>query len=344
MRILNAVFALLLAAAALAADRPKNVILMIGDGMGPAHFTALRNARGDAARVMTMPVLGMQTTNCADRTVTDSAAAATALATGVKTNYEMLSIAPSGVVLPTVLERAGMAGKATGVVTTSYFFDATPAAFTAHATHRRKYGEIVPQMLRSGANVILGGGLSWFGKNDLTALDTAVEGTGYTLLSTPADLDAAKGSKLLLVYETGEQDRDNPSFPLPRLAKFAIDHLRDDPDGFFLMIEHEGTDSGSHQNNSTGLVESLKSFDEAVGVALDFAAANKETLVVVTGDHETGGMRIGETPARRPRIAWSDVEHTATAVPVFAYGPGSAAFAGWQDNTDIGKKLMAAVQ
>lgn len=332
---------LLAATSAFAADRPKNVILLIGDGMGPAHFTAARYARGENSRISKMPVVGFATTQCADRTVTDSAAAATALATGTKTNYETLSVSPAGIPVVTVLERAEAGGKATGLVTTAYFYDATPAAFAAHASHRRKYGEIIPQMLRSGAEVIAGGGIDNFGIGEVPTFDATFANSGYTVIQTRAEMDKATGDKQIVVFKSQERDRDHPDFPLPVLAKWAIDRLQKDPDGFFLMIEHEGTDSGSHQNNWTDVTASLRSFDEAVGVALDFAAARNDTLVIVTGDHETGGMRISETPARRWRMEWSSSEHTATAVPVFAFGPGSAAFAGSYDNTDIGRRLIA---
>ena len=329
-----------------AADKPKNVILMIGDGMGPAHFTIARYARGvDNSRISTMPVVGLVTTFCADRAVTDSAAAATALATGNKTNYEMLSVSPDGAPLPTVLERAHAAGKATGTVTTTNFYDATPSAFTAHAIHRHRENEIVPQILRSGINLVAGGGLEGLGKGIVPDFDTTFNGTGFTVLRTRAEMDAAKGDKLFVLYKTQERDRDNPEFPLPVLAKWAIDHLKSDPDGFFLMVEQEGTDSASHQNYGPDVSTSARSFDEAVGVALDFASTRTDTLVVVTGDHETGGMRISESPTtHKYRMEWSTTEHTATAVPIFAFGPGASVFAGFQDNTDVGKKLIAFQQ
>lgn len=336
-------FLILIATTAFAADKPKNVILLIGDGMGPAHFTAARYARGaDKSQIGRMPVVGFATTHCADRTVTDSAAAATALATGTKTNHEMVSMSPAGIPLVTVLERAEAGGKATGLVTTAQFCDATPAAFASHSTYRRKYGEIVPQMLRSGAEVIAGSGLESFGKGEMPALDAAIAGTGYTVIRTRAELDAATGAKQIVLFPSQDRDRDHPDFPLPLLAKWAIDRLKNDPEGFFLMIEHEGTDSASHSNNASEVTAGLRSFDEAVGIALDFAAARSDTLVVVTGDHETGGLRLTESPTtRRWRMEWSTSEHTATAVPVFAFGPGSAGFAGSYDNTDVGRRLLA---
>jgi alkaline phosphatase len=337
---------MILAAMLLAATAatPKNVILLVADGTGSGHFTVAKNLRGESFRIGTMPVVGLHTTQCADRAVTDSAAAATAFATGFKTNYEMVSVDPKTLApLPTVLEQAEKRGKATGLVTTANFWDATPAAFAAHDKHRRSKG-IDLQMLRSGADVIAGTGEEDFSRELSPEASKVAAENGYTVVNTRAQLDAAKGAKLLAYFPYQERNMDVPEAPLPVLAQWAIDHLDDDPDGFFLLIEHEGTDSSSHQNNQADVRKALTSFDEAVGVALDFAKQRGDTLVVVTGDHETGGLRVSETKTTsRWRIEWSTGDHTASAVPIFAYGPGAAAFAGFQDNTDVGKKLLAAV-
>lgn len=336
--------ALLLAATA--AAQPKNVILLIADGMGVGQLTLAKNVRGDQFRIGTMPVTGLYTTHCADRAVTDSAAGATALATGSKTNYEMLSLDPTTLApLPTVLERAEKLGKATGLVTTTYFWDATPAAFAAHAKDRHDPGVEV-QMLQSGADVIAGTGFERFGTEERpTPIDKLAAAHGYTLITDPKQLEAAKGSKLLAVFPSQVRDVDTPGAELPVLTRWALDRLDDDGDGFFLMVEHEGSDASSHQNQTPDLRKAVASFDEAVGVALDFAAKRTDTLVVVASDHETGGMRISETKMlSRFRVEWSSTDHTGEAVAVFAYGPGSAVFAGFQDNTDVGRKLMDAVR
>ena len=321
---------------------PKNVILLIADGTGAAHYTVAKQVRGEQFRIGSMPVVGLMTTHCADRAVTDSAAAATALASGSKTNHEMLGQDPAGNPLTTVLDDAETRGKATGLVTTAAFWDATPAAFAAHAKHRHDAG-VAEQMLRKNIEVIAGTGLQSFGKGKLPPFDAFIEDSGYTVITTPAQLESAQGSRFLAVFRGQPRDVDVPDAPLPVLARWAIDRLDDDPDGFFLMIEHEGTDSTSHANFTPEVRRTLASFDEAVGVALDFAAKRGDTLVVVTGDHETGGLRIGELKSGTFRLEWSSPDHTGTAVPLFAYGPGSAAFAGVQDNTDVGKKLKAAV-
>lgn len=341
--IFTAALLLATAPAATTPATPKNIILLVSDGSGPAQFTTAAQIRGDQFRIGRMPVIGLHTTPCADRAVTDSAAAATTFATGFKTNYEWLSADPkTAEPLETVVERAEKTGKATGLVTTSYFWDATPAAFAAHAKYRREPG-VREQMMQHGIELIAGTGLATFGKDGVPSFEEFAKTYGYTAISTREQFDAAKGDRLVISFPSQDLDADPKEARLAELAQFAIDHLKDDPDGFFLLVEHEGTDSASHQNNQPALRAALTSFDEAVGVALDFASKRNDTLVLVTGDHETGGMRISETASRRFRVEYSTTDHTGTVVPIFAYGPGSAQFGVFQDNTDIGKKLMSFV-
>lgn len=343
MTMIHLFAAMLLAATAPAA--PKNIILLIADGSGLGHFTLARNIRGEAYRIGTMPVVGVLSTECANRAVTDSAAAATTFATGHKTNYEMVSVDPKTLApLETVLEVAHKRGKKTGLVTTAAFFDATPAAFAAHAKHRYEKG-VDEQMLRSGADLIAGTQLEDYTNELSPELAKVAAEQGWTVVNTRAQLDAAPhGKRLLAVFRWQERNLDQPEAPLPVLAKWAIDHLDDDPDGFFLMIEQEGTDSSSHQNHTSDLRKALTSFDEAVGVALDFAKKRGDTLVIATSDHETGGLRVTETKQlAKLRVEWSTTDHTGTMIPIFAYGPGSIYFGGIQDNTDVGKKLKEAV-
>lgn len=336
---------LLVSATAFAAPpaAPKNVILFISDGGGLAHYTSLRNAKPDA-NISRLPVVGLATTRCLNRAVTDSAAAASALATGSKVNYEAVSQDAEGKPLKTALEAAEAAGRVTGLVTTSYFYDATPCAFASHASHRDQYESIVEQMLQSGAELILGAGRVPVGEKELVNAASLAQKNGYTLVKTRAELDAAaNASRVLSIFPQQTRDLDFPEAPLPVLTRFALERLKANRAGFFLMVEHEGTDSSSHQNNGPDMNAAIQSFDAAIGVALDFAAAAGDTLVIVTSDHETGGLRVSETKTARFRLEWSTTDHTGSAVPVFAFGPGSAELSGFYDNTDIGKKLIGWV-
>jgi alkaline phosphatase len=340
------VLATFLTSSAFAATAPRNVILIIGDGMGTAHVTAAKNTRAEKFNIGRMPVVGLQSTRCADRTVTDSAAAATALATGVKTNYEMVSVDPAtGAPLATVLEVAEKGGRTTGIVTTTNFWDATPAAFAAHAKHRSEGVDIAKQMLRSGAEIIIGSGQKALQRPEAAGMMDFAKAQGYTVAMTRAELDAAGPGPLLAVFPEQTRDAENPDAPLAMLAKWSIERLNRNKSGFFLMIEHEGTDSSSHQNNGPDLTVSLTALDITVGEVLDFAAKSGDTLVIVTGDHETGSLRVSESPRTgRIRLEWATTDHTGSAIPVFAFGPGSEQFGGFYDNTDIGKRLLAFVK
>jgi alkaline phosphatase len=329
---------------ALATPAPKNVIVLLADGAGPAHFSVMRHDRGADFQVGRMPVIGLMSTSAANRAVTDSAAGATALALGVKTNYEMVGVTPDGTRRPSVLQQARAMGKKAGLVTTAAFWDATPAAFAAHAAHRNEYASIMKQMLESGVEVIASGGLQYLGVDGFTSGSDLASKYGYTYISSVRALESTRGERLLALFPSEERDLDHPEAPLPVLTRWAIEQLARGPEGFFLVVEHEGVDSASHQNHSVDVRNSLISFDEAVGVALEFASSNGDTLVIVTSDHETGGLRLTETrQLARLRLEWSTTDHTATLVPLFAFGPGAEAFGTYAENDEMGVKLREIV-
>lgn len=318
---------------------PKRVIFLIGDGMGPVHVEAMKIV-AQPFHLDRFPVKGAVTTHSANDRVTDSGAAATALATGVKTNNRMVSVDPRGRKLPTVLEKAAAQGRATGVLTTANFFDATPAAFAAHAASRTEGGAISREMMEGPLTLIIGGGAQAFGKNSAPTLEQAAAATKRQI---PTSFDASRihpGQRLLKLFNRQEEDTDFPEERLATLAKFALDVLSSDPEGFFLVIEHEGIDTASHNRSNAPMIESLRSFNETIGVALEFARKNPDTLVIVTSDHETGGLRIsGKTPETL-QIRWTAASHTATAVPLFAFGPGATRIGRSRDNTSVARALF----
>ncbi|PYQ27974.1 MAG: hypothetical protein DMF56_17675 [Acidobacteria bacterium] len=324
--------------------RPKNVILVVGDGMGPAHVTAARWLLGDKLQLLRMPQAAFMSTYCADEAVTDSGAAASAFATGEKANYHAISVAPDGTPRTTVVEVAHANGKATGLVTTTDFWDATPAAFAAHAKERyEEAASIAKQMVASGTDVIIGGGIDERGTAPLPTPDE-LKAANRVMAKGLAELQATTAPRVLGVMQRQDDDLEDPAAPLAVLAKWTIDKLSKDPDGFFLLIEEEGIDSSSHSNRTDNLRKALAQYDAALGVALDFASAHGDTLVIAVGDHETGGLRIFQTRDKhRWRIEWSSVEHTGTSIPLFAFGPGAETFHGYIDNTDVGKALLSFV-
>lgn len=324
-------------------DAPRGIILIIGDGMGAAHFTLARLLRGDDFEIGRLPEAGHVATASANERATDSAAAATAYATGVKTNNHSLGLDAAGRPHETVVELARTRGLATGLVTTAPLADATPAAFVVHARDRHHTPEVTRQFVSAGVDLLVSGGLEKPGTGDLPSLDELAALGGYQPIRSAAGLRSADAGPVLAVLPSGPLDGDSPEISLPALARWAIDRLAGNPEGFFLLLEHEGTDTASHKNDRPALEASLRSLDRTVGVAMDFARARGDVLVLVTGDHETGGLQIAGT-WEEPADSWGSFDHTGAWVPVFAYGPGAAMFGGLLENTEIGEALLALVR
>lgn len=378
-------------------DAPKNVILFIGDGMGEASRNAIRLAtvgKSGLLEMDNMPVTGLVSTSSGDNLVTDSAAAATAIATGVKTYNGAIGMDLNKKTVTTIMELAKKAGMSTGVVTTSQVTDATGAAFGAHVEKRSAQSEIAKQYLeKSKLDVILGGGEDfWYpagtvGKHpDAPAEDPeeASKGTqgnlveqakklGYSYVTDQAGMKAAKGSKLLGLFANEEMfqahnklgNSYNPTVSLPDMTAKAIDVLSKNQKGFFLMVEEEGTDEMAHDNEGELTIKAGQQLDKAVKVAKEYAKAHPDTLVLVTADHETGGLAIegedaedesGEGISKEDGpftvkgsdekfyIDWTTGGHTSVDVALTAMGPGSSQFSGNYPNTAIHDKLVKLLQ
>ena len=272
----------------------KNVIFMIPDGFSAAYATHYRWYKGKQSLLDSMFV-GMHRTYSASSAVTDSAAAATAMATGVKTNNGMISLSPKGKTLRTILEAAEATGKASGLVATATITHATPAAFASHAVSRTSEATIAPQLLNNGVDVILGGGRRYFPDS---LLKEARE-KGYQLVSNQEQLATSKktGKLIGLFAEEGlaaELDRDVTNQPsLAEMSKAALEVLHQEKDGFFLLIEGSEIDWAGHVHDAAWAMKDAEAFEAAVEKVLEFAKKDKHTLVVVAGDHDTGGMSVG---------------------------------------------------
>ncbi|WP_445663926.1 alkaline phosphatase [Heyndrickxia sp. FSL W8-0423] len=304
----------------------KNVILFVGDGMGLAHRDAIRLAsvgnKGDLA-MNKMPYAGLVHTS-STTTVTDSAAAATAMASGVKTYNGAIGVDKNKKSVKTILELAKESGKSTGLVTTSQITDATPAAFGAHVTNRSAQSDIAKQYLeKSKVDVLLGGGEDyWYPAGnpgtypdkpakDPTEQSKGTQGNlvnkakklGYKYITNEKELKKAKGNKLLGLFANeemfeqrpeGEGDIYDPVVSLPTMTKKAIDTLSKNKKGFFLMVEEEGIDEMAHENNAKLMLKAGKQLDKSVEIAKRFAKKHLDTLVLVVADHECGGLAIEE--------------------------------------------------
>jgi alkaline phosphatase len=299
------VLTLLACASAAPQDPPraeaKNVVLLVGDGMGFSQVTLARVVSGKPLHLDGFPTTGFQISTSADHCVTDSAAAATALASGTKTRNFAIGIDADGKPLRTILEEARDLGKATGLVTTSKITHATPACFAAHVSHRSKEADIAKQYLDAGVDVLLGGGGKFF--------DAELRGKFAAKGYAPAkDRDglAAPGSKLLGLFDEDHVpyvlDREAATPSLVETTRKALDVLSKDPDGFFLMIEGARIDMACHASDAASCVKEMLEFDEVCRLVREFAAKDGKTLVVVTADHATGALAITEKVRDRVKL------------------------------------------
>ena len=272
----------------------ENVIFMIPDGYSSSYATNYRLYKGEES-VMDQHLVGMHRTYSANAAVTDSAAAGTAMATGTKTNNGVISMDPDGNKLESILTAAEKSGKASGLVATSTITHATPAVFASNVATRANEKDIAPQLLENDVDVILGGGKKYF-SDDL--LNKAKK-DGYEVVSEGKALtNVKKTDKLIGLFAEDslapELDRDKTNEPsLQEMTSAAIDVLSKDKDGFFLMVEGSQIDWAGHDNDAAWAMKDAEAFEDAVEAALDFAKKDKNTLVVIAGDHDTGGMSVG---------------------------------------------------
>lgn len=335
----------------------RNIIFCIGDGMGLGQIALARmKAAGPSGTLYMerMPVVGFFWTHSADALVTDSAAAGTALASGVKTNNGMLGMTPDGTSYQAILEAAQAKGMATGLVVTSTISHATPAAFASHVTSRKMQDKIAEQLIANKVNVLFGGGQEYFlprssGKskrNDEKNLIEEAKEAGYLYIQTAEELKTAQHTHILGLFQPGPLTTVAPEPSLAELTAKAIDILNHEGKshkkrGFFMMVEGSQIDWACHDNDAARTIRQTLLFDQAVKAAIDFAQKDKHTLVVVTADHETGGLTItgGNLKGDELDVNWSTGGHSAMPVPVYALGPKADVFAGTYDNTEVPRKF-----
>ncbi|MFX1515435.1 MAG: alkaline phosphatase [Promethearchaeota archaeon] len=340
-----------------------SVILMIGDGMGYDHVDLARLVEvGEGGRLNMdeLPIIADVTTQDYDGLVTDSAASATALATGDKTNSGKLAIGPSGEILPTILECATTLEKSTGLITTTEIVHATPAGFFAHVAVRYDYHEILDQLVdEADVDVIMGGGRDRFDELEKAKMKIRE----YTFVENRSQLFEVNGSRVLGLFTPEsfpyEIDRNREIVPsLAEMTDKSLEILSQDPDGFFLMVEGGLIDWAGHANNKTNDALETIEFDKAVGVAIDYVKNHPNTILIVTADHETGGLNIVSNTLNNTlpssfntaeenealRIArienitltYTSTSHTGRKVPFYGLGRSLEVYNDTTiDNTDI---------
>ncbi len=325
-----------------------NVIYMIGDGMGLNQVGIAWAANRGRLFIENCPVIGVSATWCADRLVTDSAAAGTALATGEKTLYRRISMTPDGKELSSLADKAADLGKSTGLVVTCELNDATPAAFFAHSPVRSEAHLISGQLPGSRFEFVFGGGGRHFtGRPDGRDIFREMADRGYQVARSWAEAAEFPAGKTLCVADAGNLPRPEERGDALRLAAMkAIDVLSRNPKGFFLMIEGSKIDKAAHGNKLDEMVEETLDFDRAVGAVLEWASRHPGTLVVVTADHCTGGAALldGSLEKGEVAVSFSTKGHDGVTVPVYAFGAGSRAFSGFYDNTEVARKIGKAME
>lgn len=326
----------------------KNIIFLIGDGMGLHQMYAAYTVNGGSLNMMRATQVGLQTNFSANKYITDSAASGTAMACGVKTNNGMIGVDTARNEVESILKVAERNGMATGLVSTSSITHATPASFIANEVSRNDYEAIAADFLKTDIDLFIGGGLDHFTKReDGRDLTRDLEANGYTVATDIDQVLAHSSGKLagLTAPVHNPNMLDGREDLLPTMTEKALGLLQENKKGFFIMIEGSQIDWGGHANNEEYVLEETLDFDAAVKVAMDFAEKDGETLVVVTADHETGGMMIlnGDIEKKMVKTTFNTGGHTGIIIPVYAYGPGAELFTGFYDNTDFKAKFMKAL-
>lgn len=328
-------------------DRIKNVILIIGDGTGIAQITTGQYALvgpGGLLHMQRMPVTGFVKTYSEDNLITDSAAGATALSCGLKTYNGAIGVDMNVTPCKTILELAAEKGLSTGLISTSSITHATPASFASHVERRNMQDKIAAQFLDSDVDVFLGGGVRFFDaetRRDSQDLIGKFREKGYQILMNESDLEKADSDLLLGLFAHNGMERTDGEPSSAEMTEKALNVLSKNDEGFFMMLEGSQVDWAGHENDVDYLINEVRDFDEAVKSVLDFAEDDGETLVVMTADHETGGMILltQQEDGSKLEIKWTTDYHTGTPVPLMAYGPRAEEFMGWRDNTFVAKKL-----
>lgn len=326
-------------------QNPKNIILLIGDGMSATQIFAGLTANGGHLFLDNFKHVGFSKTQSANKYVTDSGAGGTAIATGKKANNSAVGVDSANRPVPSIIEMAKRNGLSTGIVVTTDITDATPADFIAHVPLRDMSEEIADAFLKSDIDVFIGAGKKHFtDRKDGRNLWSELKAKGYQVCDTITEIENIKEGKIaaLLIEQRVNKRGDQ----LAKTTNVALNTLRQNPKGFFLMVEGSKIDDGGHDNNIQYVVEEMLDFDKTVGKALEFASQNGETLVVVTADHETGGLTLvdGDMKTGKVMARFSTGGHTGVMVPVFAYGPGAELFTGINENTSFFDKFMKVLR
>lgn len=326
-------------------DKPskvKNVILLIGDGMGLAQIYAGYTGNFGALNLFRLLNIGFSKTSSFSNYITDSAASGTAMATGKKTHNRSVGVDPVGAPLQSIPDLIAPLGMQSALISSGNITDATPGAFFGHNKERSRYDAIAKDFLQSPVSILIGAG----GKHFLPIREQ-LQQKGYRFSTSLSALDTVRGSRFIVLADSAglSMQKGRGDF-LVRSFHKATGALAGNKKGFFLMEEGAQIDYGGHANSVPYLTAEMLDFDRLVGEALRFADSNGETLVIVTADHETGGLSLLDGDIKKGYVdgAFSTSDHTAVMVPVFAYGPHSMDFRGVYENTELFDRIMRVIR
>ena len=327
-------------------NTPSRIILVIGDGMGLTQISSLYElGKLERSNFERFEHIGLLKNNASSHRITDSAAGATAYACGVKTYNGAIGMDRDSVSVKNIVEILPDQHWNTGLIATSSITHATPASFFSHVKLRGEQDAIASQMHKSNIDFFAGGGKRFFEQRpDGVNYSDSLRLNGFDISYSLDKVMAETTNKLgfILADEGLPKMLENRGNFLTDATQMALEHLQKDEKNFFLMVEGSQIDWGGHQNSPDYIITEMMDFDKTLGVILDFAEKDGNTLVLVTADHETGGFALSSNNNNYNDVkgTFSTGGHTATMIPIFAYGPGSERFNGIYENYKVFHKIM----
>lgn len=329
-------------------SRPKNIILLIGDGMGLTQLYSAYTANYGNLNIFNISDIGFSVTTASDSYITDSAAGGTAMASGKKTNNRHVGVDSLGNAVAPLTEKLKLKGFKTAVISNGDVTDATPAAFYAHQPERSFSEAIALDFLTGNLDILIGGGSKAFkNRKDGRNIFNELEKEGYVISESIHSMDSIQSDRFLIIDDKAATSiKDGRGDFLSQTIGKSAELLSKDASPFFIMAEGAQIDWGGHNNDMEYVVREVLDFDKAVGEAMDFVDKNGETLLIVTADHETGGLSLigGDISKGYVHGNFSTTDHTAVMVPVFSYGPGSELFRGVYQNTALHWKILQVLK
>jgi alkaline phosphatase len=325
--------------------KPKKVIFLIGDGMGLAQISGAMSSYNGVNAFERFKIIGLSKTSSADNYVTDSGAGATVFSIGKKTFNGAIGVGSDSMAYPSLFEMLKKKDWATGVVATSSITHATPASFYAHIGDRDSEENIAEFLLNQQCDVAIGGGMKFLvDRKDGRNLLKELSAKGFTTIAdTINPINEIDAQQLLytLAWDGMKQMREGRGDFLKKASQLAIHNLSKNKNGYMLMIEGSQIDWGGHANDFEYMKTELRDFNEVINMVLNEAQKDGNTLVVVTADHETGGLSLLENKDNKKEFNYNYAtkKHSGIMVPVFAFGPGAEEFAGVYENTEVFTKF-----